>query len=85
MHLSHKSIVGIDAFLVPYIRGWINYYSKFRLSVLNPLFQLLRQYLVKRARKWYKRYKSSLNKAYAWLERVREQFRGLFYQWKIGF
>jgi group II intron reverse transcriptase/maturase len=85
VHLSHKSIVGVAQFLGPYIRGWINYYGKFRISALKPVFQLLRQYLVKWVRKRYKRYKTSLNKAYDWLKRIKEQFPYLFYQWKLGF
>lgn len=84
-HLSHKSIVGVAKFLEPYIRGWINYYGRFRLTALKPIFQLLREYLVKWARKRYKRYKTNLNKAYDWLKRVKEQFPNLFYQWKLGF
>lgn len=84
-HLSHKSIVGVAKFLEPYIRGWINYYGRFRLTALKPIFQLLRKYLVKWARKRYKRYKTNLNKAYGWLKRVKEQFPNLFYQWKLGF
>ena len=85
MHLSHKSIVGVAQFLGPYIRGWINYYGRFRISALKPVFQLLRQYLVKWARKRYRRYKTSLIKAYDWLKRIKEQFPYLFYQWKLGF
>jgi group II intron reverse transcriptase/maturase len=84
-HLSHKSIVGVAQYLEPFIRGWCNYYGKFRISALNPIFQLLRKYLVKWVRKRYKRYKTNLNKAYAWLKRVKEQYPGLFYQWKLGF
>ena len=85
VHLSHKSIVGVALFLEPYIRGWVNYYGKFRLSALNPIFQLLRRRLVWWARKRYKRYKTNLNKAYDWLKRVKEQFPTLFYQWRLGF
>jgi group II intron reverse transcriptase/maturase len=84
-HLCHKSIVGVAKFLEPYIRGWINYYGRFRLTALKPIFQLLREYLVKWARKRYKRYKTNLNKAYDWLKRIKEQFPNLFYQWKLGF
>ena len=84
-HLSHKSIVGVAQYLEPFIRGWCNYYGKFRISALNPIFQLLRKHLVKWVRKRYKRYKTSLNKAYDWLKRVKEQFPYLFYQWKLGF
>ena len=38
-HLTHKSIVGVAQYLEPYIRGWINYYGKFRLWEMNPVFQ----------------------------------------------
>lgn len=84
-HLTYKSIVGVAQFLEPYIRGWINYYGKFRLWEMNTLFQLLRRRLVMWARKRYKRYKTSLNRAYKWLERVKEQYPTLFYQWRVGF
>ena len=84
-HLTYKSIVGVAQFLEPYIRGWINYYGKFRLWEMNPIFQLLRRRLVMWARKRYKRYKTSLNRAYGWLERVKEQYPTLFYQWRVGF
>ncbi|MFA7491310.1 MAG: group II intron maturase-specific domain-containing protein, partial [Mariniphaga sp.] len=30
--LTHKSIVGVAQFLNPYIRGWVNYYGKFRCN-----------------------------------------------------
>jgi len=84
-HLSHKSIVGVALYLEPFIRGWINYYGRFRIWSLNPIFQLLRKRLVMWARKRYKRYKTNLNKAYDWLKRIKEQFPNLFYQWKLGF
>lgn len=84
-HLTHKSIVGVAQFLEPYIRGWVNYYGKFRLWEMNPLFQLLRRRLVMWARKRYKRYKTSINRTYRWLERVKDQYPSLFYQWRLGF
>jgi group II intron reverse transcriptase/maturase len=82
--LTHKSIVGVAQYLNPYIRGWVNYYGKFRGYEMNSIFQLLRRRLVFWARKRYKRYKYSINKAYGWLDRVREQFPNLFYHWQIG-
>lgn len=84
-HLTHKSIVGVAQYLEPFIRGWINYFGKFRISKLNPIFQLLRRHLVRWARKRYKRYKTSINRAYDWLKRIRIQFPYLFYQWRFGF
>ena len=83
--LTHNSIVGVAQFLEPYIRGWVNYYGKFRLWEMNPLFQLLRRRLVMWVRKRYKRYKTSINRAYRWLERVKDQYPTLFYQWRLGF
>jgi hypothetical protein len=85
VHLTHRSIVGVAQFLEPYIRGWVNYYGRFRIYALNPVFQLLRRWLVMWARKRYKRYKMSLKKAYDWFYRIKEQFPGLFYHWRLGF
>jgi len=83
--LNFKSIVGVAKFLEPYIRGWVNYYGRFRRSALNPVFQLLRKRLVRWAQNRYKRYARNLKKAYDWLRRVRKQFPNLFYQWQLGF
>ena len=83
--LSFKSIVGIAQYLNPMIRGWVNYYGRFRGYELSKVFQLLRKRLVRWARKRYKRYKTSLNRAYRWLERVRLQYPYLFYHWQLGY
>jgi group II intron reverse transcriptase/maturase len=58
--LSFKSIVGIAQYLNPMIRGWINYYGKFRPSELHKIFRLLRNRLLRWARNRYKRYKTSV-------------------------
>jgi group II intron reverse transcriptase/maturase len=84
-YLTHRSIIGVAKYLEPYIRGWVNYYGRFRLSEMNSIFQLLRRRLVQWARKRYKRYKTSVNKAYKWLNRIREQFPSLFYHWRLGY
>ena len=82
---QHYDDKGGAQFLEPYIRGWVNYYGKFRLWEMNPIFQLLRRRLVMWARKRYKRYKTSINRAYDWLKRVKGQFPGLFYHWRLRF
>jgi group II intron reverse transcriptase/maturase len=83
--LSFKSIVGIAQKLNPYIRGWVNYYGKFRGYELSKVFYLLRCRLVRWVRKRYKRYKTSLTRACEWLDRVRKQYPYLFYHWQLGF
>jgi len=82
--LSFKSIVGIAKYLNPIIRGWVNYYGKFRMSELSKVFKLLSVRLVRWARKRYKRYRTNLNKAYDWLKRIRIQLPNLFYHWRIS-
>ncbi|MDD7886372.1 group II intron reverse transcriptase/maturase [Flavivirga sp. 57AJ16] len=83
--LSFKSIVGVAQYLNPMIRGWVNYYGKFRASELTKVFRLLSNRLVRWARKRYKRYKTSIRKAFKWLQAVREQFPYLFYHWRYSF
>ena len=83
--LNFKSIVGIAQYLNPMIRGWINYYGKFRKSTLHKVFRLLNKRLVRWARNRYKRYKTSLRRGFHWLKRVQEQFPALFYYWQFRF
>jgi len=83
--LSFKSIVGIAQFLNPMIRGWINYYGKFRISMLHKVFRLLNKRLVRWARKRYKRYKTSLKRGFKWLKTVQIQYPTLFYHWQFNF
>lgn len=83
--LSFKSIVGVAQYLNPMIRGWVNYYGRFRGYELTRVFRLLQNRLVRWARKRYKRYKTNLRKAFKWLKRVREQYPYLFYHWRYSF
>ena len=77
------SIVGVAYRLNPMIRGWVRYYGKYKMYELTKVFRLLSSRLVWWARKRYKRYKTSLRKAYKWLSRVRKQFPNLFYHWQF--
>ncbi len=83
-YLTCKSIVGIAKLLNPLIRGWVNYFGKFRVSEMKSIFHLLRRRLVLWARKRYKRYRFCVNKAFNWYDRVQKQFPHLFYHWQIG-
>lgn len=80
----YKSIIELAQLLNPYIRGWVNYYGKFRRSAMNSIFQCLDKRIIRWARRRYKRYKTSMRRAFGWFNRVREQYPGLFYHWKIG-
>ncbi len=82
--LSFKSIVGVAQYLNPMIRGWVHYYGKFRMYELTKVFRLLSARLVWWARRRYKRYKTSIRKAYKWLALVRKQYPTLFYHWNFS-
>jgi RNA-directed DNA polymerase len=82
---SFKSIVGVAYVLNPYIRGWVNYYGKFRMSELSKVHRLIQHRIIRWARKKYKRYKTTLTRAFEWLKEVRKQFPYLFYHWQFGF
>jgi len=82
--LSFKSIVGVAQYLNPMIRGWVHYYGKFRMYELTKVFRLLSMRLVWWARRRYKRYKTSIRKAYKWLANVRKQYPTLFYHWNFS-
>ncbi len=82
--LTFKSIVGVAQYLNPLIRGWINYYGKFKMYELTKVFRLLSRRLVWWARKRYKRYKTSIRKGYKWLASVRKQYPTLFYHWNFA-
>ena len=79
-----NSIVGIAYRLNPVIKGWISYYGRYKMYELTKVFRLLSYRLVWWARKRYKRYKTSLRKAYKWLARVRKQYPSLFYHWQFS-
>jgi len=82
--LRFKSIVGVAQYLNPMIRGWVQYYGKFKMYELTKVFRLLSKRLVWWARKRYKRYKTSVRKAYKWLSTIRKQFPTLFYHWNFS-
>ena len=83
--MTCESIVGIAHHLNPKLRGWIQYFGKFRGYSLSKVFYVLRIKLVRWARYHYKRYRYSLTKAYKWLDRVRVQYPSLFYHWHVGY
>ncbi|MBN2598014.1 MAG: hypothetical protein JXR82_14665 [Marinifilaceae bacterium] len=67
-----KSIVGIAQRLNPQIRGWVNYYGKFRGWEMHHVFRLLHSRLIRWARRKYKRHKTSICRIYAWLKRKKK-------------
>jgi RNA-directed DNA polymerase len=81
---------GIDIFqlakeLNPKIRGWINYYGKFRKYNLMGIFRIFNWRLIKWAVYRYKRFRNSMHKAGRWVRQLAKSNPNLFVHWQHGF
>jgi len=54
----------------PYIRGWINYYSHFYKTALYPALLRIDAFLLRWARRKFKRFRHAPRTARSWLARV---------------
>lgn len=69
----------------PQLRGWLNYYGKFRRTMLNRIFGLFNWRLIKWAVKKYKRFNGSMRKAGRWIREIAQKFPYIFVHWQYGF
>ncbi|MFN6946896.1 MAG: group II intron maturase-specific domain-containing protein [Cytophagaceae bacterium] len=79
-------IQDIAKILEPKIRGWINFYGKFRFSSLRSVFRVLNHRLMLWVRNKFKRSRKQLKRhAYKWLSRVAKHYPNMFIHWQYGF
>jgi len=79
----HFPISKIAELLKLKIRGWINYYGKFRMSEMRQVFWLLHLRLVKWIRNKYRRYrKQRWGNAYKYLQQLSRKYPTLFEHWQ---
>lgn len=67
------------------VRGWINYYGRFRLYCMERVFRALNARLVRWAMNKYKRYRRRKFQARRFLCEVCSSYPTLFEHWKYGF
>jgi group II intron reverse transcriptase/maturase len=65
----------------PIVRGWMNYYGRFHRSKLHPLLKRINGYLVRWARKKYRRL-ASFKRVKRWWDDLIGRHRGLFAHWQ---
>ncbi len=82
---TNRSIDEIAEFFNAKIRGWINYYGKFRKHRLNSVFRIFERRLIEWARRRYKRLGKSYIKASKWFYRFKKNHNELFEHWRRGF
>jgi RNA-directed DNA polymerase len=82
---AYSNIAELARTLNPKIRGWVNYYVKFRRYELGKVCRLLTIRIIRWVRNRYKRYRTSVNAAYKWLRKVREDYPYLFSHWGVSY
>ena len=75
------SLNELAAWVNTIVPGWLNYYGRFYPSRLRPLLRRINAYILRWARKKYKRLRS-FKKALAWWKRVVQRDPGLFTHWE---
>lgn len=78
-------ISGIAKEFNPRIRGWINYYGKFRKHSLMKVFRIFHRRLMVWAVNRHKRFKGSMRKAGRWIFDLAKRQPNLFVHWQQGF
>lgn len=66
------------------VRGWINYYGRYFPSTLHPILRRINTYLVRWARRKYKRLRDHAKRTWRFLAGVATREPGLFAHWRIG-
>ena len=80
---SDKALDDLARMVNPHIRGWINYYSHFYKSALYPTLRRINAFIVRWARRKFKRLRQRPRGARNWLARVIRSSPGLFAHWPL--
>lgn len=80
---SDKSLEDISRMFNPILRGWFNYYSKYRKSGVYSLFRHFNRILVRWATRKFKGLKGHRRRAEHWLGRIARKEPHLFVHWQM--
>ena len=84
LHLHNdKSLEDLAAFANPHIRGWINYFGNFYRTKLRPTLKRIDLYVIRWARRKFKRLRRKTKGARDWLDRLRRANAKLFAHWQL--
>ena len=83
-HRSDLSLADLARWVNPVVRGWINYYGRFYRSWLGRSLARINEYLVRWARRKFKRLENHSGRSWRWLEDVARRSPALFAHWQIG-
>jgi RNA-directed DNA polymerase len=80
-----KDIYRIAEEFNPKIRGWINYYGRFRIHKLGRIFRIFHWRLMLWAARKYKRFNRRMSRAGDWFRNLAKCYPGLFVHWQYSF
>lgn len=80
-----ETLAHIAQVLASKLRGWINYFGKYRKWELHRVFRSLNDRLVKWLMNKYKRYKGKIAMARKRMRQLSKDYPNLFVHWKYGF
>jgi len=69
----------------PKLRGWLNYYGKYKRYEMNRVFRVFHFRLMKWVLNRYKSLKRSRVKGFQWIRKLRKEQPKIFYHWAAGF
>jgi len=69
--------------LAPKIRGWINYFGKYRLSEMQRVFSIINRRIAKWIQKKFDI--ATIGRAYCKMKRIMSSSPSQFEHWKVGF
>ena len=82
-HSSEKSLPNLAEMYNPCIRGWINYYSNFYRTQLRSTLKRIDLYVIRWARRKFKRLRLKTKGARDWFDRLRRTNPTLFAHWQL--
>ena len=82
-HRSDKALQELAKMYNPYIQGWINYYGNFYRTQLRPTLQRIDLYVIRWARRKFKRLRHQTKGARDWFARLVRANPKLFAHWQL--
>jgi RNA-directed DNA polymerase len=82
-HHSDKSLQDLAKMYNPYIEGWINYYGQFYRTQLRTTLKRIDVYVIRWARRKFKRLRHKTKGARDWFEWLRRANPTLFAHWQL--
>ena len=82
---SSATVESIAKEINPIVRGWINYYGKYRRSELRFSLQQIDEYLIRWVKSKYKRLRGHKMCAVKAIKQLSQHCPSLFVHWKAGF